>query len=186
MTLSPPPQGLCSRVRIMQGTVQCLVYSRQLSRAKYKHFQQMHLVEACSPSAAASFLGYGKEKTFFIKWEEKTLPQLKPTQNNFECKAFSGVLLCYPWAPAAVDPKSIQVLLSCIPFHKHDLWENSPTQRWFRADQQMDVVGEPAAVIQRGCRRNAVKTLLCTKHNHIPGRTESVGIWILDFAGARG
>lgn len=74
MTLSPPPQGLCSHVRIMQGTVQCSVYSRQLSRAKYKHFQQMHLIEICLPSAAASFLGYGKEKTFFIKQEETPLP----------------------------------------------------------------------------------------------------------------
>lgn len=67
MTLSPLPQGLCSHVRIMQGTVQCSVYSRQLLRAKYKHFQQMHLIEICLPRAAASFLGYGKEKTFFIK-----------------------------------------------------------------------------------------------------------------------
>lgn len=51
----------------------------------------------------------------------------------------------------------------------------------------MDVVSDPAAaVIQRGCRRNAVKVLLSINHNHIPGRTESVGIWTLDFAGARG
>lgn len=36
------------------------------------------------------------------------------------------------------------------------------------------------------CRSNAAKALLCKKHSHIPGRTESVGIWTLDFAGARG
>lgn len=70
----------------------------------------MHLIEICLPSAAASFLGYGKEKTFFIKWEEKTLPQLKPKQTSLEHKAFSGVLLCYPLGPVAEDPKSI-----CLP-----------------------------------------------------------------------
>lgn len=96
----------------------------------------MHLMEICLPSAAASFLGYGKEKAFFIKWEEKALPQLKPKQNSFEHKASSGVLLCYPSAPAAVDPKSTQVLLSCIPFHKHCLWESSPTQKWLRAQSR--------------------------------------------------
>lgn len=50
----------------------------------------------------------------------------------------------------------------------------------------MDVGSEPATVIQRGCRRNGVEPLSCIKHGCIPGRTESVGIWPLDFVGARG
>lgn len=34
----------------------------------------MHLIEVCLPSAAASFLGYDKEKGFFIKWGKVLLP----------------------------------------------------------------------------------------------------------------
>lgn len=41
----------------------------------------MHLIEVCLPSAAASFLGYGEEKAFFIKCVGGTLLQLKKILN---------------------------------------------------------------------------------------------------------
>lgn len=52
--------------------------------------------------------------------------------------------------------------------------------------QQMDVVCEPATVIQRGCRKNGEEPLLRVKYYHVPGRPEAVGIWPLDFVGAQG
>lgn len=37
----------------------------------------MHLIEVRLPSAAASFLGCGEEKAFFIKWGGKNPPPIK-------------------------------------------------------------------------------------------------------------
>lgn len=40
----------------------------------------MHLIEVCLPSTAASLVGYGEEKAFFIKGGN-TLSQLKEILN---------------------------------------------------------------------------------------------------------
>lgn len=37
----------------------------------------MDLIEVCLPSAAASFLGYGEENIFFMKWGKPPSPPIK-------------------------------------------------------------------------------------------------------------
>lgn len=50
----------------------------------------MHLIEVWLPSAAASFLGYGKEKVFFIKCGGKKTPPIKTNPNSLNVRIFLG------------------------------------------------------------------------------------------------
>lgn len=50
----------------------------------------MHLIEVWLPSAAASFLGYGKEKVFFIKCGGKKTPPIKTNPNSLNVRIFWG------------------------------------------------------------------------------------------------
>lgn len=74
----------------------------------------MHLIEVCLPSPAASFLGYGEEKAFFIEGGKPLLP-IKGNPKPVNVKPFLAVCIDCSSNVPKVYPRGMQKMLSGSP-----------------------------------------------------------------------